>query len=194
MTTRNALGETNIAPMGMVVDRGDYRFLELRPFQSTTTYRNLIEKPHGVAHISDDCGLVARAALGLPLKDLKFLPGKCLDVDILADACYCHEFTVVHFDHASPRANLICHIEATHRFRDFIGFNRAAFAIIECSILATRLEFLPRSDVQNKLHEFKKVVIKTGGAQEQDVFKQIEEFIDLRYRDFASTEECAHEG
>ena len=62
VTTLNHEGVLNIAPMGPIVDPSITQ-LTLRPFQTSTTYRNLKQRPVGVFHVVDDVLLIARSAL-----------------------------------------------------------------------------------------------------------------------------------
>ncbi|MGE0378942.1 MAG: DUF447 domain-containing protein, partial [Planctomycetaceae bacterium] len=53
VTTRSAAGVVNVAPMGPIVDEWMQTLL-LRPFQTSTTYRNLKQSGCGVFHVTDD--------------------------------------------------------------------------------------------------------------------------------------------
>ncbi|MBI3465169.1 MAG: DUF447 family protein, partial [Planctomycetes bacterium] len=63
VTSQNGAGLVNIAPMGPRVEDPLQRFV-LRPYQSSTTYRNLKQHGEGVLHVTDDVWLLARAAIG----------------------------------------------------------------------------------------------------------------------------------
>ncbi len=63
VTTRDPHGRLNVAPMGPIVD-AEMRELRLRPFQTSTTFRNLKTTGCGVFHVTDDVLLIARAAVG----------------------------------------------------------------------------------------------------------------------------------
>src|SRR5439155_18200625 len=63
VTTRNPDGSPHLAPMGPRVGADFARFV-LRPFPTSTTYRNLLAHPEGVLHVTDDALLLAKAALG----------------------------------------------------------------------------------------------------------------------------------
>ncbi len=62
VTSQNSAGALNIAPMGPIVDES-LTWLHLRPFQTSTTFRNLKETGCGVFHVVDDVLLIAQAAL-----------------------------------------------------------------------------------------------------------------------------------
>ena len=63
MTTLNADGSPHIAPMGPIVD-ANFTLVLLRPFSTSTTYKNLKRAGQGVLHVTDDVELFARAAVG----------------------------------------------------------------------------------------------------------------------------------
>ena len=70
VTSVDGHGRLNIAPMGPRVDPDlllqpvpNGMTMVLRPFNSSRTYRNLIETRKAVVHVSDDSQLLARAAV-----------------------------------------------------------------------------------------------------------------------------------
>ena len=62
VTTLNEDGSPNISPMGPVVDEALTRF-RLRPFQTSTTFKNLKRTGEAVFHVVDDVELLAKAAV-----------------------------------------------------------------------------------------------------------------------------------
>jgi hypothetical protein len=62
VTTLDADGCVNVAPMGPIVDES-MTALHFRPFQSSRTYANLKQTQCGVFHVVDDVLLLARAAI-----------------------------------------------------------------------------------------------------------------------------------
>jgi hypothetical protein len=62
VTTLNGDRSVNVAPMGPIVDE-TMQTLLLRPFQTSTTYRNLKRTGCGVLHVTDDVLLLAQAAI-----------------------------------------------------------------------------------------------------------------------------------
>jgi hypothetical protein len=63
VTTLAPEGPLNVAPMGPKLGRDPRRFV-LRPYRTSTTYRNLKASGEGVFHVTDDVLLLARAAIG----------------------------------------------------------------------------------------------------------------------------------
>ena len=64
VTTLNPDGSLNVAPMGPRVENRSFDRFVLRPYRSSTTYRNLKALGEGVLHVTDDVLLLARAAIG----------------------------------------------------------------------------------------------------------------------------------
>ena len=187
VTTRNADGSTNIAPMGPIVDAGMTHFT-LRPFQTSTTYANLKRTGCGVLHVTDDVLLLAQAALerfeALP----PLQPAAVIDGSVLADACRWYEFQVSSIDDTTERTVIDADVVHTGRIRDFFGFNRAKHAVLEAAILATRLHLLPLDDVRRQLSVLRTPLEKTAGPQEREAFALIEKYVD-EYENSTATAE-----
>lgn len=172
VTTLDRSGGVNVAPMGPHVDPADVplsRF-ELRSFPTSRTYANLLAHPEGVLHVTDDVLLLARAAVGQlePLPEL--LPAHVVRGQLLRDACRAYEFRIVSRDDSQQRMRLQAEVVATHRFRDFFGFNRARHAVLEAAILATRTAFLPAEEIAQEYRRLAVLVDKTGGPREREAF------------------------
>ena len=170
VTTLNAQGEPNIAPMGPHVDGPDFERFVLRPYPTSQTYRNLKEHGEGVLHVTDDVLLLAQAAVGriAPLPALRTAE-KVRGV-VLADACRFHEFRVVALDESEARVRIEAVVVHTGKVRDFFGFNRAKHAVVEAAILATRTAFLPKEEIEAEYRRLEVIVNKTGGEREQEAF------------------------
>ena len=169
VTTLDAAGRLNVAPMGPDVSDGLARFV-LRPYQTSTTFRNLRDTGVGVLHITDDVLLVARAVVkrldGLETRPASAIPGR-----ILATTGRYHEFRVVAIDASSGRTRITAATVAEGRQgRDFFGLNRAKHAVVEAAILATRLDFLPPDEVRADFRRLAILVEKTGGPAEREAF------------------------
>ena len=176
VTTRNADGSVNIAPMGPHCDDPEMATFELRPFCSSKTWQNLKRTRQGILHITDDVRVFARAATGVA-QDLECEAGLRVDVDRLADCCRYYEFRVTWLDESRDRASLHCRTVHAGRQRDFLGFQRARHAVIEAAILATRIDFLPLMELQSQFEDLERLVIKTGGIQEQEAFRCLQDFL-----------------
>ena len=176
ITTQNEDGGVHIAPMGPQVE-ADMRRLVIKPYQTSTTYRNLKRTGEGVLHVTDDVELLARAAVGRIETLPRWIPATAVQGAILADACRWYAFRVTELDDREPRTRIEAEVVEQGTIRDFFGFNRGKHAVVEAAILATRIDFLPGEEI---LAEFGRLVVlvnKTGGEQEQRAFQFLEEYV-----------------
>lgn len=184
VTTSGTDGRPHLAPMGPRVafrqQNGELRlerFL-LRPFQTSQTYQNLTGHPEGVLHVIDDVLLLARAAVGAAEPLPVLLPADHIRGWVLADCCRYHEFRVVGRETHHERAELTAEVVHTGRRRDFFGFNRAKHAVVEAAILATRTAFIPLDEIAAEYRKFAILVDKTGGPQEQEALRFLQQRLD----------------
>ena len=177
VTTLNEDGAPNVSPMGPIVDPAMTR-LVLRPYQTSTTYRNLKRTGQGVFHVTDDVELLARAAIGLldPLPELIRI--KSVEGVILADACRWYAFRVDEIDDRQERAECRCTVVDRGTIREFFGFNRAKHAVVEAAILATRVAILPPDEIRSDMRRLAVLVEKTGGPAERRAFAFLDAYID----------------
>src|SRR5690242_6554218 len=118
VTTLNADGSVNIAPMGPRVDDG-MRCIVLRPFKTATTYENLKRAGQGVLHVTDDVELLARAAIGRLDSNPALVAAEGVEGFRLADTCRWYSFQVREIDDRDERTTIVAEIVAGGRVRDF---------------------------------------------------------------------------
>lgn len=176
VTTLNDDGGPKISPMGPIVEPSMER-LTLRPYRTSTTYRNLKRSGQGVFHVTDDVELFARAAIGALETRPALLPATGVEGVILADACRWYAFRVTGLDDRQERTTIECHVVDRGWLRDFLGFNRAKHAVLEAAILATRIGLLPPRQIQEDYQRLKILVEKTAGAQERRAFELLEAYV-----------------
>jgi hypothetical protein len=177
VTTLDAAGAVNIAPMGPRVEGTTFDRFLLRPFHTSTTYRNLKSRGEGVLHVTDDVLLLAWTALGSLEPLPAFLPARRVRGYILADACRFYEFRVRSLDEREERIRIEAEVVHAERLRDFFGFNRARHAVVEAAILATRTDFLPLDEIEAEFRKLAVIVDKTGGEQERQAFAFLSEHL-----------------
>jgi hypothetical protein len=158
----------------MGVEWGEDR-LVLKPFLETATYQNLVSSGAAVVHLIDDVRVFARGAISNPA--YATVPASFVRGVVLADCCAWREVEVSSIDSTPPRSR----IEATvvHRGlrREFVGFNRAAAAVIEAAIYSTRLHLLSRDFVESELARLQVIVDKTAGPHELEAMALLTAFI-----------------
>jgi len=187
VTTLSAAGEVNLAPMGPHVPDGPadgplpdpLASFVLKPFRTSRTYQNLKEVGEGVLHVTDDVLLLAQAAVGQPDPLPPLMTARKVQGQIVASACRYAEFRVTSCEDRQERATL--HVEVVHtgRLRNFFGFNRAMFAVVEAAILATRIAFLPREQIETEYARLAVLVEKTGGPREREAFALLQRHVAL---------------
>jgi uncharacterized protein len=168
VTTLAPDGTLNVAPMGPKLGKDPSRFV-LRPYKTSTTYRNLKARGEGVLHVTDDVLLIARAAIGM-LPGLATRPASKVRGRIIETTGRYHEFRVVDLEDRSDRTTILIESVNEGHLSDLFGLNRAKHAVIEAAILATRLDFLPLDEVLTEYTKHSILVEKTGGSDERLAF------------------------
>jgi hypothetical protein len=168
VTTLAADGAVNVAPMG--VEWGDDTIV-LKPFLDTATYRNVTATGAAVINLTDDVRVFARAAIANPVYST--VPAAIVRGVVLADCCTWRELEVRSIDSSPPRSRIDAGVVHRGANREFVGFNRAAHAVIETAIYATRLHLLAREFVDHELARLQIIVDKTAGPRERDAMQYV---------------------
>lgn len=185
LTTTQEDGTPHVAPMGPVVD-ADLKSWTLRPFQSSTTFRLLRRNPNCVFHVVDDVLPVVQAALGMST-ELEFarrpsLPAGQADSElgiwIIPSACHWYHLRIAAWEVCQPRSEAIASVMQQQVMRPFWGWNRAKHAILEATILATRLHLIDRQMLEQDLARFATIVEKTAGPRERQAWELLTKYID----------------
>ena len=161
-TTINPDGTVNCAAMG--VEWGDEAIV-IKPYRATRTLRNLERGGAAVVHLTDDILLFAQAALDDPHPATR--PAAVVDGAILVDACSWREVAVDVVDASGSRARVATRVVGRGTGREFVGFSRACHAVLEASILASRVRRLPLDEIRAELERLEVIVDKTAGPRER---------------------------
>ncbi|HEX7299710.1 MAG TPA: DUF447 domain-containing protein [Solirubrobacteraceae bacterium] len=168
VTTLNPDRTVNCAAMG--IGWGD-DVLEIRPYRSTRTFRNLAAGGDAVVNLVDDVLLFAQAALGDPHPPAR--PAEVVDGAVLDDACSWREVRVTAIDAGVPRAYVCATVVHRGVGREFLGLSRARHAVLEASILASRARVLPHEAIRTQLADLQILVDKTAGAREREAMELV---------------------
>lgn len=174
-STLDSDGKPNFAPMG--IEWGE-ELVTVRPFRNTNTYRNLLASGYGVANLTDDVLAYVRSALYDAV--LPHFPSKAIPGAVFEGACSWRELKLVAEIGLGDRAELSCAVAHVGRQRDFLGFCRAGYAVIEAAILATRLDFYDPRLVSEKLEHYAEIVRKTGSENDSQAFRLVREYVQKR--------------
>jgi uncharacterized protein len=175
VTTTAADGRLHVAAMGPWIDpaeraAGRITRLVLRPFATSQTAANLVRERCGVFHVSDDVLLLARVVAGRLDGPPPVRPATAAGGRVLRDACQAWEFAVDTIDDSRERLEITARVVAEHSGRPFLGFHRAAHAVVEAAILVTRIHLLGRGEVSRRIEDLRILVEKTGGPREAEAF------------------------
>jgi uncharacterized protein len=174
VTTMDANGAVNIAPMGVEWGGGDDPPV-LKPFLETTTFRNVTATGVAVVNLVDDVRIFARAAIANP--DYPVVPAVAVRGVCLEAACSWRELTVRSVDSTPPRSRIETTIVHRGFRREFIGFSRARHAVLEAAIYATRVHMLDRSFIEAELARLQVIVDKTAGPAEHEAMALLTEYV-----------------
>jgi hypothetical protein len=174
VTTMDASGAVNIAPMGVEWTGGDEAPV-LKPFLETTTFRNVTATGVAVVNLIDDVRVFAHAAISNP--EYPVVPAVAVNGVSLEAACSWRELTVQSIASTPPRSRVETTIVHRGFRREFIGFNRARHAVLEAAIYATRVHMLAREFLETELTRLQVIVDKTAGPAEQEAMALLTEHI-----------------
>ena len=191
LTTQNLDGSLNCAPMGPIVAEADShqplgQFV-FRPFQTSTTFRNLQRSRCGVFHVTDDVLLLVRAVVGEleanapPTHAAEKIAGR-----VVTDSCRWYELEVTGIDDSTQRAIVQTRVLQIGHGREWFGFNRARHAVLEAAILATRVGILSEDDIRRQLAAWQPLIEKTGGPREHQAWELVQSTIDRRLQEVSS--------
>ncbi len=172
VSTLDAAGRPNFAPMGVVWGEEE---VTIRPFRQTQTCRNLLATGYCVVNLTDDVLAFVQSALydaALPYFQASAVPGV-----VFQEACSWKELEVVATDGTVNRAEVRCRVVGKGWKRDFLGFCRARNAVIEATILATRLHLHDAQAVFEDLERYEQIVQKTGDEVEKVAMQGVREFV-----------------
>jgi uncharacterized protein len=178
VSTLDESGAPNFAPMGIVPAQDS---ITVRPFRNSQTCRNLIANGYGVVNFTDD--VLTFVQCGLYSAVLPSFPAKTIPGAVLKEACSWQEIAVESQGGSEDRAEFQCRVFHKGMQKEFLGFCRARNAVIEATIVATRLDFLDAGFVNQRMIQYREIVEKTGGAAEKKAFQLIQDFIQIRRSD-----------
>jgi hypothetical protein len=168
VTTINPDGSVNCGAMG--VEWGG-REIVIKPYRGTRTLRNLRATMAGVVNLTDDMLLFSEAALSDPHPPTH--PAASVDGAVLDDACSWREVRVEAIEEGAQRARVTTQVVGGGTGREFLGLNRARHAVLEASILASRVRILPAEDIRAELRPLQVLVDKTGGPREREAMDYV---------------------
>lgn len=175
LTSIAADGSPHVAPMGPVVDPELKKWV-LRPFHSSTTFGNLRRTNSAVFHVVDDVLPIVQAALNLK-HQLEFtqLENGCWTI---VSACHWYQLQLDNWQLESDRAEVSASVIRSEVQRPFWGWNRAKHAVLEATIMATRIHLTGKETIQVEMEKLSSAVHKTAGPREIQAWQLIQNYLD----------------
>jgi hypothetical protein len=190
VTTLDPNGEANISPMGPVLDL-PRQTIEFRPFVGSRTLANLLARPMGVFHLTDDALLIAQAVTKRWVEPPHLKQATQILGWVIPAACSWHEFKCGFVDQSSNRATVKANIVASGRGPEFGGFNRAKHAILEAAVMVSRLDFLPLPEIELALQTAERLCDKTGSPRERLALEVLQTFVNAHETTHSGSSEPA---
>lgn len=168
VSTLDQTGEPNFAAMGVLW--GD-EVITIRPFTNTRTYKNLTQSGEAVVNVTDNVLIFAKSALSR--ERFESLPARHVTGLILKDTCFWREVRVEQVRTPTPaegapvRADIVTRVVGGGEVRQFAGLCRAKHAVVEASILASRLRWISGEEIRREMERLDILVEKTGGSEER---------------------------
>ncbi len=165
VTTISAAGAVHIAPFGLI-EEGELRIIA--PFRPSRSLDNLNEVPFAVVNYVDDVRIFAGCLTGRKEWPVTRLAN--FAVPRLAAALAHAELAVERVEDHPERPRFLCRVQRIEQHAPFLGLNRAKAAVVELSILVSRLDFLPREKIEREIEYLKISIDKTAGPEEQEAW------------------------
>jgi uncharacterized protein len=165
VTVRGKDGSTHITPLGIRYQEG---LVILAPFKPSNTLQRLLESRVAVVNYTDDVRVFAGCIVGR--RDWPLAPAVKVDSVRLATCLAHEEIEIVEVIDDVQRPQLRCrsvHLQSNAPFR---GFNRAQAAVIEASILVSRLSMLPAGRLDSEMQYLQIAIDKTAGEAELEAW------------------------
>ncbi|MBI4827971.1 MAG: DUF447 family protein [Nitrospinae bacterium] len=165
-------GRANFAPMGA-------RFLPggrvaLIAYHGSSTHRNLAARGGGALNLTRDALLFVKTALFDYAPPHTFESG----APVMDEADEARVFAVDRREELEGKTRFEGQVVARRVMRvPESGFNRAAAAVMEALIAATRIGVMDADEIGQTLRRCAVIVSKTGGGREREAMRLVEEYV-----------------
>jgi hypothetical protein len=167
VVTTDAANRPHVAPLGLIAD-GEHWIVA--PFRPSTTLENLRVRPYATANLTDDARVFAGCLTGR--RDWPLAPAGA--GFRLAETLSHWELQVVETREDAQRPRFVCRVAAEVAHAPFRGHNRAFAAVVEAAVLTSRLDMLPRAEIEAEFARLRIIVGKTAGPREAEAFGWLE--------------------
>ena len=161
----------------------------ISPYKPSATLNNILATKFAVMNMTDDVRVFAGALTGhtdwplLPVKDHAGI----YRAYKLADCLVHTVLQLIEVRDDATRPQLVMQAVYSENHQSFQGFNRAQAAVIELSILASRLRRLSKEKVMTEKAYLQIAIDKTAGKRELQAWAWLEDKIDNYYAEHEQT-------
>ena len=173
ITSTNADGSPHIAPFGVRERDG---MLVIAPFRPSSSLDNLMRVRCAVVNMTDDVRIFAGSLTGR--RDWPTSRADQIDGWVLEAALTHRELELVEIKDHELRPELLFRVVHEQMHAPFRGFNRAQGAVIEASVLVSRLHMLLPEKIETELKYLLIAMEKTAGEREWQAWKWLMEVIE----------------
>ncbi len=173
ITTLDEHGQPYIAPFGIRERNG---LILIAPFRPSNSLDNLMRTKFAVLNFVDDVRIFAGAFVGKrnwPTEPANIVNGVYLDVALAH-----RELELVEIKEHETRPELYFRVVHEVNHQPFKGFNRAQAAVIELSVLVSRLHMLSIEKIESEMAYLQIAIDKTAGPRELEAWEWLAERIE----------------
>lgn len=173
VTTLNEDGSAHAAPFGVRERDG---LVLIAPFRPSASLDNLLREKSAVLNLTDDVRIFAGSLTGR--RDWATRQAEMIDGRILEGALAHRELRLVEVVEDATRPQLFFEVVHDSIHLPFKGFNRAQAAVVEASVLVSRLHMLPLDKIDAELQYLAIAMEKTAGEREWQAWRWLMEKIE----------------
>lgn len=161
VTTLNEDGSAHAAPFGVRERDG---MMLIAPFRPSISLDNLLREKMAVLNLADDVRIFAGSLTGR--RHWAVRQADVISGCVLEDALAHRELRLVKVVEDMTRPQLFFEVVHECNHLPFKGFNRAQAAVLEASVLVSRLHMLPADKIDTELQYLAMAMEKTAGERE----------------------------
>lgn len=173
VTSVNEDGSCHLAPFGVRERDG---LVLIAPFRPSRSLDNLLRSGTAVVNLTDDVRVFA-SALTIA-REWPVGRAAMIECWMLSGALAHRELELVQVDEDASRPELLFRVVHEQSHAPFRGFNRAQAAVIEASVLVSRLHMLPMQKIDAELQYLGIAMEKTAGVREWEAWGWLMEKIE----------------
>ncbi len=181
MITVDAKQTPHVTPFGV---RYEDEKVIIAPYKPSTTLNNILANKFAVMNMTDDVRVFAGTLTDhnnwtlLPVNKNQ----RCKNVGFRLANCLAHTvLELIEVRDDAERPQLVMKAVKSENHQAFQGVNRAQAAVVELSILVSRLHMLPKEKVLTERAYLQIAIDKTAGSRELEAWGWLTEKIDLFY-------------